>query len=225
MIIKILLLDWRCTHALYKPLILLVFVFPLITFILGLITTQLLVIPLAMWTASLFSFSPFFAEEKNVLTNLYQTLPITRRQIVWARFLNAFFTMFYGLVMGFVITPIIRHFSNSMWYVGTAGNVALVAIGVLFYALMLLSVYPRMFKYGYEKGKTIGLVIPLCLSYLGLFAYHIFVLVGNHNITFEFVVFAGNHLVPVVGSMFAAAVLLFALTLFLSIRAYNRRDF
>jgi hypothetical protein len=221
MVGKIMMLDWRSSLALAKWVFL---IYPLFLFAIGLATSQMLVLPFGMWLSAVYSFKPFQMEEQIGLNNLYMTLPATRGQIVKARYGFAFIMMVFGIVMGLAVMPVVRHFSNSSWYIGVEGHIAVVAVGVLLFSVIIFCMYPLLFKIGYEKGKIVGLIIPTLVFYLALFGYYLYMAFGNRNITLDFIVYASRNMLWVSGGLFVSAALIFSLSFWLSLRAYKKRD-
>jgi hypothetical protein len=120
--------------------------------------------------------------------------------------------------------PVVRHFSRSMWYVGAAGNVTVVAVSVFIFALLSLFMYPLMFKLGYKKGMILGYLLPLTIFYVVLLIYYLYMVAGSRNITLDFIVFASNNLLLIAGGLFALAAAVLTASYFISRRVFNRRD-
>ncbi|MCL2501292.1 MAG: ABC-2 transporter permease [Defluviitaleaceae bacterium] len=221
MVGKIMMLDWRATLSLAKWVFI---AYPAVVFCFGFITSQMLVVPISMWLSALYSFKAFQVEEEVGLSHLYLTLPVSRSQIVKARYGFALIMMVFGIIMGLAVMPAVRHFSRSMWYIQFEGHVAVAAVGALCFAVLILSMYPLLFKLGYQKGKIIGLFIPVGVFYAAIFGYYIYMISGSRNITLDFVSFASRNVIAVSGGLLVLAVLIFLLSYVLSLRAYTRRD-
>ncbi|MCL2188592.1 MAG: ABC-2 transporter permease [Defluviitaleaceae bacterium] len=220
MIWKIFVLDWRAMQLISKVVILCC---PLFLFLVG-ITHQLLVLPMSMWFALTIAVSTFQDEEKCSLEKLYHTLPVTRRQIVNARFLYSFVLMLIFIPISHGVTAITRLFASSRWYFGTEGNLTLIAFGVLAFAVFHLFMFPLLFKLGYQKGKMLGLYLPSGL-FGGLYMLYLTLETAfRGNITFRFIVFASEYLWVVSAGVFTLAMGLLGLSYVLSQRLYARRE-
>jgi len=219
---KLIALDWRAVDMANRLALL---ICPLLIFFVGYITSQILVVPFSIWVVLSYSTNPFYSEEKGELNNLFLTLPVKRRQIVAARYVFSLILLLLGVLMGIAIMPVVRHFSNSMWWLSVESNIAIVAISVLLFAVFNLFMFPILFKLGYKKGKVWGLYLPAVVFIVIYFGYDIIMRVSDRNITLDFLVFAGENMLLVSGGVMLLAVLILLLSYRLSLRVYLRRDF
>ena len=218
---KIIALDWRAS-----PLFSRIFCFimsPLI-FVAGYFMSQLLVLPFAMWFAIATGLMPFQNEEKGALNNLFLTLPVTRKQIVAARYVNVLLWMLFYMALGLVAMPIVRHFSTSQWYIGFAGNLALAAVSLLLFAGFILAMFTFLFKYGYHKGKTLGIYVPSGIFMaLIIFVYRLMHII-TFNFMFEFILFATENMLLVSGGIIALSAGILYISYCLSLRSFAKLD-
>ena len=221
MIGKIIALDWRATIMPYKLAYLL---HPVLVFIFGFATSQMLVLPISVWLALSYSTNPFFAEEKGELNHLYLTLPVKRSQIVAARYVFSLILLVIGVAVGLVMTPVVRHFSHSRWYVGVQGNVALITVSALVFAIYSLFMFPPLFRLGYHRGKIFGFYIPAAIFGAVATGYYIYMLTSARNTTLDFIVFASENMLLVSGGITALAALIMLLSYRLSVRFYSQRN-
>ena len=222
MIKKIIAHDWRATCLSYK---LAYFLYLPIVFSVGLIMSQMFVLPFSVWMALSYSLNPFFVEAKGELNSLYMTLPVKRSQIVVARYLFSLIMLVIGVAAGLAIMPVARYFSTSRWYLGISGNIAMVAVSVLVFSVLSLFMLPPLFKLGYHKGKIISLYItPFVFAAISV-AYFIFMVISEYNTTLDFIVFASENMLLVTGGIMAVSALILWLSYRLSMRFYLRRDF
>ena len=222
MIRKLSVLDWRAVILPYRLAFL---IYPLTVFFVGFATSQMLVVPFSAWLALTYSTNPFFAEEKGQLNNLFLTLPVTRRQIVSARYIFSLVSLAVGLCVGFAVMPVVRYFSNSQWFFSTEGCVAIAAVSVLSFAVFSLLQFPLLFNLGYQRGKVWGLYLPAVVFGVVLIVYNLHMMLGSRNITLEFLVFANDNMLLVSGGLFALAAVVMVVSYKLSVRAYSRRGF
>jgi ABC-type transport system involved in multi-copper enzyme maturation permease subunit len=133
--------------------------------------SELLIIPFIAFFMLSFSVNPFAVEEKGKLDNLYLTMPITRKNIVNARFGLSLIMLFIGLAFGTIVTTIMAKtfYGKTILFERTFNaefkSIFLLTCGaLLFYAVMNLSTFPMLFKLGYARGKVLGFYIPVGVS-------------------------------------------------------------
>jgi len=222
-------LDWLGMKYYHVRIIIL----PLMIVFMGFFN-ELFVIPVIAFMMLSFSVNPFAVEEKGKLDNLYLTLPVTRNDIVNARFGLSLIMEFAGLAVGTVVTIIM----SSLLYGRTIGFehtfkadfnsvFLLICSSLLFYAIMNLSMFPILFKIGYAKGKTLGFFIPLGISIVLIYA--VFFAVMFSDSVREFGVTALewslNNTILTAVIMLGAAALILAISYMLSRRLYAKREF
>ena len=224
-------LDWLGMKCYHKRFV----IIPLFILPYGLLH-EVVIIPFMAYMMLSFSVNPFAVEEKGKLDNLYLTLPVTRKNIVTARFGLSLIMQFAGLVLGTVIALIYNAllYGRTVLYVFTHTFKAdfdaiflIICSSLLFYAIMNLSTFPILFKVGYAKGKLFGFIIPIVAASV---IAGIFVTLFNANIDF------GGWVYSVIEWVFAntvwtaaiilgAAVLILTGSYALSQRLYAGREF
>ena len=219
MILKLLLLDWRSLDI-YRYYAMLMII---VSFIFGIIYSILL-IPYGVFFALTFSVNTFYVEDKFELNKLSLILPVSRKNIVLARYTFCFILVLLCITISASLMPVVRIYSLSKWYFDWGGYAALIALGILIFSIFNLAMYPFLFKLGYKKGKILGYFIPCAFFGILFIAY---LIVSNYYpaMTIEFISFASDNLLLVSGGMIAAAVVLLLLSFYLSLRIYSRRDF
>ncbi|MCL1842782.1 MAG: ABC-2 transporter permease [Defluviitaleaceae bacterium] len=230
MIRKLLMLDWRAMKGMKKYILLsqTMIVFPFVF-------SSILIIPFCVFLSMTIATYPFGAEEKGGLNNLFLTMPIKRRDIVNSRFVLSGLLLVYGLIIGRLLfnlanfiseTTESRNFFTSRWYFGVSGNIAFFAVNYLLFAIVNLFMYPVLFKLGYQKGKTPGLILPAAL--FGLL-YMAFIIVFSAPrfaaLPTRFISFASQNLLLVGGGIALFATAIMVLSYALSLRVFNRREF
>ena len=219
--LRMLRLNWSAMKC-YRVRFLII---PVCLFVIGWFSSIFLV-PMGAFLLFSFSLNPFAVEEKGDLNRLYLTLPVDRQAIVSGRFLLSFLLFGAGVLLGLAMMPLTNLVSFSKWYPDFKWSLALIAFSFLFYGIMSLAMYPLLFKMGYQKGKIWGYYVPavlICLIYIAVMEYDI--LVGNGTFILNLLVYASEHILAVSGGMFAMGGILSALSYFLSLRLYGRREF
>lgn len=220
MVLKMIAMDWRTMLPIQKISMLL---WPFIVFFVGLGLGQLMVVPFSLILAMSYAASLFHSEEKVAFNNLYLSMPIKRGQIVTARYVFSLLLMLLGIVPGLLLKPAIRAILPSRWYYPIEVYVAIVAIGVLFFAIMNLFMFPPLFRLGYLKGKILGIYVPAFI--MGAFVGAWVIFSHGRDITSEFIAFAYENAWLLSGIAFGAAAVIFVISYVLSLRLYSRRDF
>lgn len=198
---------------------------PVCLFITGWVSSIYLV-PMGVFLLFSLSLNPFAVEEQGNLNRLYLTLPIKREKIVAGRYVLSFLMVSCGIILGFALMPLANLVSFSKWYPDYKWNLALISFSLLLYSLMNLSMYPLLFKLGYQKGRLWGVYIPLMFfGMTGIFIIELASIFGYHTMIFDALVYASEHplLVNIILLLLAAA--LSAVSLLLSMRIYAKREF
>ncbi|MDI9512180.1 MAG: ABC-2 transporter permease [Bacillota bacterium] len=221
MIRKMIALDWRAMKYYQKRVLLL----PVFVLIIGW-QNALMIIPFSVMMFLSFSVNPFAVEEKGELNNLYLTLPIKRKTIVTGRYVLSLIMFIAGIAMGIALMLVSHHFSMSKWFIGFKGYMLVIAFSYLLYALSNLSMFPILFRLGYQKGKAWGFYLPVIVFAL-LFGVYTMIstMPGNEGLTIEFITFASENMLLVSGGIVIIASLALALSYSLAVRVYSKRDF
>ena len=223
-------LDWLSMKCYHKRFV----IIPITILAYGLLHEAVIILFMVFLVHS-FSVNPFAVEEKGKLDNLYLTLPVTRKNIVNARFSLALMMQFAGLILGSAVTLIYSalFYGKTVLYVflhnfkpDFASMFLIISGSLCFYAVMNLSTFPMLFKIGYAKGKMIGFIIPLvAASAMGGVTVTLWNVSAGFKQTASAVIewsFANTVLAAAV--ILFAAVLLFAVSYVLSQRAYAKRE-
>lgn len=214
-------LDWTAIKCYHKRLLIL----PLSLFVIGWFSPIWLV-PLGTFLLFSFSINVFAVEEKGDLNRLYLTLPVKRSKVVRGRYVQSFLLFAGGVMLGLALMPLANLISSSKWYPDYQWVLAVVSFSFLFYGLMILFMYPLLFRMGYQKGKLWGYYLPagcFCLIYIAIMQYDMIACGGM--LVYHMLVFASEHMLLVSGGMFALGALMLAISYWLSVRIYERREF
>jgi ABC-type transport system involved in multi-copper enzyme maturation permease subunit len=215
--------DWLATKSHHWRFLMLVALTGIICFS-GL---GMMIITLGGYMGMTLSSNAFEVEEKGKLEHLYLTLPLTRKSIVFGRF--AF--MLACVTCVFLFTSVLTFFTTPTLELGTYKYdveprliMLLCASGFALSGLINLSMYPVLFRLGYEKGKGLGLYIPL-----GIFALIFFAVTAIFTINLELIIsyipYWFSHMATVSLILVVVGIMLYYLSYRLSLRMYSRRSF
>ncbi|MDR0500414.1 MAG: ABC-2 transporter permease [Coriobacteriales bacterium] len=193
---------------------------------------NMVIIPIGAYMGIAFSMNAFAVEEKGKLDHLYLSLPLSRSNIVRGRFAFAIFLLVVALVVC-GLTIALTSPSLDFWLFGNVGGmsfklqpkmIALICcLGFAFGSFMNLSMYPIMFKMGYEKGKVFGFIIPAFVS-AALFG-SLGVLMGSRmELIFGWLVYLADNPVFVGAIMLGIGAAMFLVSYFVSQWFYSRRN-
>lgn len=214
-------LDLSATKYYYKRLLIL----PLTLLLIGWISSICL-IPFGACLMFFFSINSFAVEEKGDLNRLYLTLPVKRSAVVTGRYVLSLVLFAGGILLGLVLMPLTNLVSFSKWYPDYKWTLALISFSFLFYGLMSLSMYPLLFKMGYQKGKIWGCYLPaggICLIYIAVMQYDM--IAGGGRLIFNMLVYASEHILFISGGMLALGAVMLGISYLLSVRIYQKREF
>ncbi|MDR1735285.1 MAG: ABC-2 transporter permease [Oscillospiraceae bacterium] len=211
---KMMALDWRTVKSYWYSILL---VFPLMIVFSS--AFSLALVPLSVYFVMSFILNTFALEERNSLGKLYLTLPVRRRDIVAGRFRLSFLLIGAGITAGALLMLLTSMFSQSN-AIDFRLDFAVFGLSasVLYSALLHVLTFPTLFWLGFQKGRLLGMVLPIIVCFGGL--TYIMNSLGdyaaellNANLWFLSVACA------------AAALILFTLSYVLSAKAYERREF
>ncbi|MGN1143949.1 MAG: ABC-2 transporter permease, partial [Anaerovoracaceae bacterium] len=83
------------------------------------------------------------------------TMPVTRRQLVLAKYIVAIFYALLGIVVGTVATLVIRLFGFSAGDATLWELLQISLIGIVIAAIFIALLLPVDFKYGVQKGRLV----------------------------------------------------------------------
>ncbi|MDR0984332.1 MAG: ABC-2 transporter permease [Ruminococcus sp.] len=182
---------------------------------------------------NLLSLNTLAVSEKDKLENLYLTLPISRRDIVNAKYMFSvivtliatvlgvlFFVFFtiYGPKMGLPTTVVLKP---------TAANVFLVcSLSFFLYSGCALTFIPSFLKKGINKSGA-SVFVPMVLFYVVAIAVAILweIFSAFQKFALDFIAWCLNNTVWFSISLCIISAAMFYVSYLLSIRAYTRREF
>lgn len=214
-------LDWIATKYYHKRLLILPFSLLVIGWF-----SPIWLVPLATFLLFNASINVFAVEEKGDLNRLYLTLPIKRSTVVTGRYIQSVMLFVGSVLLGFILMPLANLISRSKWYPDYRWVLAIISFSFLLYGLMILFMYPLLFKLGYQKGKIWGYYLPagcFCLVYIAIVQYDM--IVSGGMLVFHMLVYAQEHMLLVSGGLFMLGALMLVISYRLSIRIYEKREF
>ena len=225
MIEKMASLDWYAMKLYQK----LVFMTPLFFFIYGM-AGSVFVIPLGVLYCAGLSTWVFSVEDKGDLNRLYLTLPVKKHEIVAGRYLLSLIMSIVGVVMGIGITFIVNNsgfplFVGDKYLINGTLLLTVTAIACLLYAVYIFCSFPLLFMIGYQKGKFFS-ISCLMVIFCG-FAFPLVMIgeSGKESLINRFLHFAAENIFLLNGIIFSTAAAILALSYFISVKAYTKRDF
>ncbi|MHC1747172.1 MAG: ABC-2 transporter permease [Cellulosilyticaceae bacterium] len=105
---------------------------------------------------------PFMLAEQNNMANLYNTLPITKQQIVRAKYVSL---IIYALGILLMLIPV-----NALFYIFLNTNtlflkiMSTLVIGISLYVIVGSIQIPCYLKFGYAKAKIVAMVLPVIIG-------------------------------------------------------------
>lgn len=220
MIGKMLLMDWRAMKYYQIRCLLL----PVFLFLIGFMS-PILVLPTGMMCFMAFSVNPFAVEEKGVLNHLYLTLPVKRSEIVAGRFCLSLLIGGIGLLISIPIAFLVNRIGDSHFYLSMEQMLFVLAISCLIFSIANLSMFPVLFKLGYQKGKFVGFYLPAVVLSIGYALYMAFSTASQIDIVFTVSSFASENLMLINGGVMLLSLVLLLISYLLSKAIYEKRDF
>lgn len=173
-------------------------------------------ISLAVCMNAMFIGYPFSISEKNGMEKLYGILPISKKHLVFGRYLFTFFMCMFVLLFSCIVHPIILSVIgvSIQWQeIGLA-----VLLGIVIFSFYTIFQIPGYYKYGALKGKAF-MYIPI-LGYLA-----IMLLFAEFNTAVEplFSFIVHNPVIAVI-SMILVFIIAFLISISVSIHALQNKE-
>ncbi|MDR0513672.1 MAG: ABC-2 transporter permease [Coriobacteriaceae bacterium] len=228
MTLKMIGTDWLAIKAHWWRLL----IMAAIVAMFGFVGMNMVIIPIGAYMAIAFSMNAFAVEEKGKLEHLYLSLPLSRSNIVrgrfaFAAFLLAFALVACGLIVALTSTSLDFGLFGARGFLSIEMQPKMIALicclGFAFGGFMNLSMYPIMFRMGYEKGKVFGFIIPAFVS-AALFG-GLGILMGSQmELIVSWLAYWAENPVLVGATMLGIGVALFLVSYLVSQWFYNRRS-
>jgi ABC-type transport system involved in multi-copper enzyme maturation permease subunit len=187
-------------------------------------------IPFSAYMAIAFSLNTFAVEEKGKLQHLYLSFPLSRSSIVRGRYAFMLFCELVALAITGALTALFMptlKLGTFRYDIDPRIIFMLCGIGFALGGLVNICMYPTMFRLGYEKGKVLGLYIPL--GFIGLLFGGAAVFVNHSDGRFlRLLTYVAENTKKVTTSVtliaFGIGILLYIASFGLSLKLYARRS-
>lgn len=180
------------------------------------------VIGIIMMYGVMFASYPFATGEQVSLDTLYATLSVNRKTVVLGRYIFAFSLILACGAVSVAVSYIVPLFFSDKAAFEQLTSPVLIAVGCLFiYGLMQMIQLPIYFKLGYTKAKFVA-YIPLLTIPLAVFGLS---WAEQQSWGMAVAAFLNQHLVLLLAACVLLYLLLYALSISLSLKFYRRRDF
>ncbi|MDR1565530.1 MAG: ABC-2 transporter permease [Oscillospiraceae bacterium] len=222
MTLKVIRTDWLATKSQHWRLL----IMAAIVVVFALMEMSMIIIPISAYMAIAFSMNAFAVEEKGKLDHLYLSLPLSRKSIVRGRFTFMILLLVIALaICGAIVVATSPHLQFGEIYTDVEPkSIALMcSLGFAFSGFINLSMYPVMFRMGYEKGKIFGFYIPVFVIAL-IFGLTAAFAATRIEILLGWLLYWLANPLKVCGIMLAVGTVLFYLSYRLSLWLYSKRD-
>lgn len=167
--------------------------------------------------AYLFWVTAFQSDEKNKSEQIISSLPVTRREIVIAKYLSTIFYLVIGIIILLLVVVVVKT-------LGIQASIPLISIENIYKSvlsmLILASVnFPPIFKYGLKRGKIYNVI-----TYMAFF----FMMINLKNILLKsqnLQQYIQNRQMLVTYVVTLVTVLILIISVTLSIKIYENKDF
>ncbi len=151
---KLIILDFMITKYFLNQII---FSYVILAVTVGSTYTSLINIVYFLPGVMLISY-PFMMEEKNNLNKLYITLPIKKKDLIFARYLLcAIYVVFISCIL-IIINLILRYIFD--FQISIEDSFSLISLGTSGFLLLNSIQLPLYFKYGYSKARIVSIALP-----------------------------------------------------------------
>lgn len=146
-------------------------------------------------------------DEKNNWDRYALTMPLSRKDMVLSRYILGLLFAFIAFIISMASSVFL---SNESFVESVAVNV-----GTLCFVLLLMAIiFPILFKFGIEKGRILMILILFAPSMIILFLSNYGIQLPDEETIKPFLYYS-----PI------AVIIIFILSLFLSISIYNKKEF
>ncbi|NLK96851.1 ABC-2 transporter permease [Defluviitalea saccharophila] len=146
-------------------------------------------------------------DEKNNWERYALTMPLSRKDMVLSRYILGLLFAFIAFIISMASSVFL---SNESFVESVAVNV-----GTLCFVLLLMAIiFPILFKFGIEKGRILMILILFAPSMIILFLSNYGIQLPDEETIKPFLYYS-----PI------AVIIIFILSLFLSISIYNKKEF
>lgn len=207
---SLILKDLIMLKSYAKTLIIMIGFFALVTFSNDAsFLSGMIILILAMLPVTSFSF-----DQQSKWDLFSQTLPVSRKQLVWSKYLLGLIAIGSGVVIASLLNGVILLLKNQPVDLLelVVANIAIAYAGILFLAVLI----PLVYQFGVEKSRLISLAVLAVPSLLA-------VGLSRAGVSFAWLDSIDSTFLFGISSL--AVVLVFLLSAFVSIRIYSKKDF
>lgn len=207
---SLILKDLIMLKSYAKTLIIMIGFFALVTFSNDAsFLSGMIILILAMLPVTSFSF-----DQQSKWDLFSQTLPVSRKQLVWSKYLLGLIAIGSGVVIAILLNGVILLLKNQPVDLLelVVANIAIAYAGIFFLAVLI----PLVYQFGVEKSRLISLAVLAVPSLLA-------VGLSRAGVSFAWLDSIAPALLFGISSL--AVVLVFLLSAFVSIRIYSKKDF
>lgn len=207
---SLILKDLIMLKSYAKTLIIMIGFFALVTFSNDAsFLSGMIILILAMLPVTSFSF-----DQQSKWDLFSQTLPVSRKQLVWSKYLLGLIAIGSGVVIASLLNGVILLLKNQPVDLLelVVANIAIAYAGILFLAVLI----PLVYQFGVEKSRLISLAVLAVPSLLA-------VGLSRAGVSFAWLDSIAPALLFGISSL--VVVLVFLLSTFVSIRIYSKKDF
>lgn len=207
---SLILKDLIMLKSYAKTLIIMIGFFALVTFSNDAsFLSGMIILILAMLPVTSFSF-----DQQSKWDLFSQTLPVSRKQLVWSKYLLGLIAIGSGVVIASLLNGVILLLKNQPVDLLelVVANIVIAYAGILFLAVLI----PLVYQFGVEKSRLISLAVLAVPSLLA-------VGLSRAGVSFAWLDSIAPALLFGISSL--VVVLVFLLSTFVSIRIYSKKDF
>lgn len=207
---SLILKDLIMLKSYAKTLIIMIGFFALVTFSNDAsFLSGMIILILAMLPVTSFSF-----DQQSKWDLFSQTLPVSRKQLVWSKYLLGLIAIGSGVVIASLLNGVILLLKNQPVDLLelVVANIVIAYAGILFLAVLI----PLVYQFGVEKSRLISLAVLAVPSLLA-------VGLSRAGVSFAWLDSIDSTFLFGISSL--VVVLVFLLSTFVSIRIYSKKDF
>jgi len=206
---SLILKDLTAFQSYVKTLVLFVLFFTIITFSMddASFLSGMIILWMAMLPISSFSY------DQHAKWDLFaQTLPVTRKQIVQAKYVLGLLIVGFATVLAIILNSIVSSVKSLPieWNVLIESNLLIGLVAIVFLSIL----FPLIYKYGVEKSRMLIIVVVAIPTI-------IFVYFSNNNLQLL------NNITPqtLLASGGVFAIIAMVISYFTSLKLYTAKDF
>ncbi len=168
-----------------------------------------------MFSLATFSYDEISKSDKYIIT-----FPITRKQIVLARYILVIGATILGSIIGFILGLIISLTMNHT-VPDIYEELCIVMGGIFGIGFIEAIQIPSIYKFGAEKGRAVLFFAVLAIAILGTILFYIGKMI-NINISFETINYVIEHYFLIILALII--VVMYYISYRISVKIYNKKE-